>query len=160
MRDILRPALLMMVLLSGVSFAGDKPVPAPGAKGTISAPVAYEDLMLVLSTKDGIAAVAFGKEVEKGVTYRYRFVPQGKEKEESGEGKVFEKYKLVPTKDPDKMEVVDEGSQLFLKAGPIKVEWSYSMAGRGWIYYTPEVVRVQIANAKEFEKVDLKRFMK
>jgi hypothetical protein len=40
------------------------------------------------------------------------------------------------------------------------VEWSYSAKGRGWIYYRPEEVRVQIANAKEFEKLDLKRFLK
>jgi hypothetical protein len=129
----------------------------------ISAPVVYEDLMLVLSTSQGVAAVAFGKEVEEGVTYRYRFLPAGTGAEETGQGKVVEKYRRVPAEAPDGRVVtgvVDEGGKLFIAAGSIRLEWSYSGKGRGWVYYQPEQIRVQIAHARQFEKVDLKRFRK
>src|SRR5438045_3768355 len=58
----------------------------------ISAPVLYKDLMLIIATKEGIAAVVFGDEVEKGVNYRFRFLPADSDKEQAGEGKVFEKW--------------------------------------------------------------------
>ena len=157
MRVIIGFVLLLAALPAVRGFAADTPE-------KISAPVVYQNLMLILTTNDGVAAVAFGKEIDEGVTYRYRFLPKGAEKEESGEGKVFEKYRRVPTKDGPQGQVVtgleDLGSKLVLAAGPIKLEWSYSAPGRGWIYYQPEQIRVQIANAKEFDKADLKRFRK
>jgi hypothetical protein len=55
--------------------------------------------------------------------------------------------------------VEDDGGMLFINAGTIKLEWSRSRKGGcGWIYYRPEEIRVQIANAKEFEKIKLQRF--
>jgi hypothetical protein len=152
--------LLVVLPLSAPPFTGEIAVPSP-APAKVSAPVVYQDLMLIVSTRDGVAAVAFGKEIEEGVTYRYRLLLKGAEKERSGEGKVFEKYERVPTQGPHGEVVtgiVDRGSELFLTAGSVKLEWSYSAKGRGWVYYQPEQVRVQIANAAEFEKIDLKRF--
>src|SRR5262249_47465014 len=141
--------LLVVLPLSAPSILGEIAGPFP-APAKISAPVVYEDLMLIVSTRDGVAAFTFGKEIEEGVTYRYRLLLKGAEKERSGEGKVFEKYERVPTPGPNGMVVtglVDRGSELFLTAGPVKLEWSYSAKRRGWVYYQPEQVRVQIAKA-------------
>jgi hypothetical protein len=115
--------------------------------------------MLVLTHEKGVAAVIFTDETKDGVKYRYRYIPKDG-KEESGTGELFEKYKRRPSDKPGKTLVVDDGGQLFLKAGPSKVEWSYSGKGKGHIYYRPEYVRLQIADAGDFEKIDLKRFMK
>jgi hypothetical protein len=149
--------VLLTALAAVRGFAADTPE-------KISAPVVYKNLMLILTTNDGVAAIAFGKEIDEGVTYRYRFLPKNGEKETSGEGKVFEKYRRVPTKAGPHGQVVtgleDLGSELVIAAGPVRLEWSYSAPGRGWVYYQPEQIRVQIANAKEFEKSDLKRFRK
>jgi hypothetical protein len=161
MKAYLGIAMSLLLPLVGISPAREKPASAPAEKQ--SAPVVYEDLMLILSTRDGVAAVVFGKDLEEGVTYRYRYLPKGTEKEQSGDGKVFEKYERVPTAGPHGQVVTgldDKGSQLFITAGAIKLEWSYAAKGRGWIYYQPEEVRVQIANAREFAKCDLKRFAK
>jgi hypothetical protein len=153
--------LLVVLPLSAPLVAGKKAAPPAAAPAKISAPVVYEDLMLIVSTSDGVAAIAFGKEIEQGVTYRYRLLLKGAEKERSGEGKVFEKYERVPTQGPHGEVVaglVDRGSELFLTAGPVKLEWSYSAKRRGWVYYQPEQVLVQIAKAGDFEKIDLQRF--
>ncbi len=123
----------------------------------ISAPIVYDGLMLVLSDEDGVAAIIFPTEIERGVKYKYRYLPiHGKE--ERGEGEVFEKYRNLPGSKPGETQVVNDGGKLSIKAGALKVVWSAAQAGRGYIYYHPELIRVQIANASDFEKLDLGRF--
>jgi hypothetical protein len=152
-------ALALLFLWGGICPAGDPPASAPAEK--LSAPVVYADVLLILSSEDGVAAVLFDKDLEQGVSYRYRFLPKGTDPEQTGDGKVFEKVERVPTKGPHGQVVtgvVDKGSQLFIAAGPMKLQWSFAAKGKGWVYYRPEEVRVQIANAKDFEKLDLRRF--
>jgi hypothetical protein len=160
MKCCLTIAMLLLPPFVGASVAGKRSSAAPGK---LSAPVVYKELVLILATKDGVAAVVFGEDIEDGVVYHYRFLPNGTEKEQTGDGKVFEKYELIPTRGPHGLLVtgaVDKGGQLLITAGPIKLEWSYAGKGRGWVYYQPEDVRVQIAGAKDFKKYDLKRFAK
>lgn len=136
----------------------------------VTAPVVYKDLMLVLVTKDGAAAVAFTEvfdeetsDTEKRycVKYRFRYESRDGKTHKSGIGVVYERY----TKGR-----YDHGD-LFVTAGPIRVEWSRGGAKRGWIYYAPEKTRVHAANARGFEdwkgpfgtaqkRLDLRRFMK
>jgi hypothetical protein len=161
MKAYLGFALGLLFPLVGISPAREKTASALPEK--LSAPVVYEDLMLILSTRDGVAAVVFVEDIVEGVAYRYRFLAKGTEKEQTGEGKVFEKYERAPTRGPHGRVVtgaLDKGSQLFITAGPTKLEWSYSSKGRGWVYFRPEEIRVQIANAKQFATCDLKRFAK
>jgi hypothetical protein len=103
-------------------------------------------------------AVVFTNKLEKGIGYKFRYESADGKTKETGAGKLFEKYKRLPGKDPG--EVVDDGGELWFKAGPFEVEWSVGGEGRGWIYYSPEKVRVHIAHAKHFDKLDLKRFAK
>jgi hypothetical protein len=154
-------ALSLIVSLAGTSPAEGAPAPAAPAK--VSAPVVYEDLMLIVAAKEGVAAVVFVKDLPNGAAYRYRFLPKDGGKEQTGEGKVLEKYERVPTKGPQGRVVtgaVDKGSRLVIEAGLIKLEWSYSAKGRGWVYYRPEEVRVQIGNARDLATCDLRRFAK
>jgi tetratricopeptide (TPR) repeat protein len=132
-------------------------VPKSRGVAPISAPVTYEGLMLVLSNEKGAAAIAFTREIQYGVTYRYRYSPkQGKE--EFGEGKVFEKSRTIHGSKPDEVHRVNDKEELVLEAGPLHVVWSFAEVGKGYIYYHPEHVRVQIASANDFEKIDLNRF--
>ena len=73
----------------------------------------------------------------------------------TGTGLLFEKYK------PDgerKFLVVNDDGQLRISAGHFQVEWSEGDADMGWFYYNPEDIRVQLANAKQFETIKLERF--
>ena len=142
----------------GIALAGDEPEYFPSVDG-MSAPITYEGLMLVLIHEKGVAAVVFGEETKEGVKYKYRYLPKGG-KEESGLGEVFERYIRLPGDKPNETRLIDDGGQLYLKAGPSRVQWSYVAKGYGHIYYRPKYVEVKSASAREFEKLDLKRFLK
>ena len=44
-----------------------------------------------------------------------------------------------------------DGGSLWIEAGTIRIGWSTRDAGQGWVYYEPEKMRLQIANADRFE---------
>ncbi|MBL9162077.1 MAG: hypothetical protein JNL18_04965 [Planctomycetaceae bacterium] len=58
----------------------------------ISAPVHYEDSILIVTTKQGVAAIQFTKPIDNegrtGLEYQYRFFEEGKT-EQTGKGDVF-----------------------------------------------------------------------
>ncbi len=138
----------------------------------LAAPIVYDNLMLIVSGDKGVAAIVFPTEASSGVSYRYRFLSRVKGKESTGDGKVFERYELVPpanirgplpritTLHRGGFGVLDKGSNLIISADMIKLKWSYSRKGRGWVYYIPEDMKVQIAAAEDFGKIDLRRFLK
>jgi tetratricopeptide (TPR) repeat protein len=123
----------------------------------VSAPIVYEELMLVLSNEDGAAAITFAHEIKRGVMYRYRYLTKYG-KEESGEGEVFEQHKRLSGDTLVEAQVVNDRGKLTLEAGPLHLTWSFAGAGKGYIYYHPEFICVEIANARDFEKIDLNRF--
>ena len=142
---------------------GPGPDPAPD----VTAPVGYKDLMLVLVTRDGAAAVVFEGVAADGnqVEYRFRYESADGKKKLSGTGKLFERQLGQGGYDP---------AGLSIAAGPISVKWSRGGADRGWIYYAPEVVTVHLAHADNFaarvrrlgqqvfedKELDLRRFMR
>ena len=129
----------------------------PRIVAAISAPIVYKELMLIVDNEDGIAAIVFPKEVKYGVKYRYRYLTKHG-KEESGEGEVSEKHKRLSSETPGEAAIASDQGKLSLNAGPLHLIWSFAEAGRGYVYYHPELVRVQIANAADFETIDLNRF--
>lgn len=147
---------------------GEQPAPGPRAPNSISAPVAYKDLMLVLVTTDGAAAVVFRDVVEggKGVAYKFRYESADGKTTRAGEGKVLER-RLPGGAGYDV-------TSLDIKAGPMTLRWSAGGPERGWIYYIPEAMAVHLADAGHFEDnvrmigpqrvehkaLDLKRFLR
>src|SRR5262245_30830313 len=117
----------------GMARGQDEPEYLPSVDG-VSAPITYKGLMLVLIHEKGVAAVVFGDETKDGVQYKYRYLPKGG-KEESGKGEVFERYIHLPGEKPNETRLIDDGGQLYLEAGPSRVEWSYVAKGKGQIYY-------------------------
>jgi hypothetical protein len=172
------PLLFLAILLCGRMVAASAEPEEPrsyGASqdntGLISSRVMYEDTMLVAVTSDGVAAIVFGERIKDdehikgGIKYRFRFLKRGSKKEIVGEGSVFERYK----------DGNYDGGQLTIKAGAIRIGWSAGGDNvRGWVYYKPESMRLQIADGKRFEdnavedgdqvslyeKLDLRRFLK
>jgi hypothetical protein len=137
---------------------------------SVSAPIDYKDLMLILTTKETIVAIVFddeidtrskdGTETEKGVKYRFRSLSLNEKKESLGEAVVVEKFKHMKTDNPRIIEYVDLGSVLQIKVGTAKRKWGYQGPGRGWLYYYPEDVTVQIAHRRNFKSISLDRFRK
>lgn len=129
----------------------------------ISAPVFYKDTMVVAVSEKGVAAIVFEQPHENGVKYRYRFLAKGAKEEVTGGGRVYELY----------TDGKYDGGELTIKAGEVDVVWSVGGLDRGWLYYEPETLRLQIANANRFDntyqdeekqvidrpQVDLKRFL-
>jgi hypothetical protein len=151
-----------LILAVGAAAIGQPPritgINEVDTNDRVSAPVVYADLMLVLASDQGVAAFVFTDKLKEGRAYKFRYESKDGKTKESGSGKVFEKYKRIPPDKPNEFDVVDEGSELYLKAGPLKLEWSYSSDERGWVYYNPDKVRVQIAKADDFDKISLGRF--
>jgi hypothetical protein len=163
------PTVLACLIIAVAKTATGQPPPITGVKEVdtedrVAAPVYYKDQMLVLATDQGVAAVVFTDKVKEGAKegrkYKFRYESKDGKTKESGTGAVYENYKRVPQKEAGKFAVEDLGSELYLKAGPIKLEWSLAEDESGWLYYNPDKVRVQIASADEFDKVSLKRFAK
>ena len=141
----------------------------PVTPQTISGPIVYRDLMLIVMDRERVVAFAFGDEIKEGVRYEFRSYSVATKKETIGAGSVFRKFKpldkppivVVDGKkvDPKSEWSVDDGSVFFLKADSLKLGWTYQTTGSGWIYYEPEKIRVQIAHSKNFKKIDLTRFI-
>ena len=123
-----------------------------------SAPIEYKKWIAVIVAPKATAAVEFTDEIEKGVNYRYRCLNQGQEVAQVGEGKVFENYRTVPGEEPGSRMLINDGGQLFIQAGAIKVEWSYEEQGKGYIYYDPLAGRVYLARPSDYATLDLSRF--
>ena len=161
--------VLTVVVCLGASFGRAAPAPRERPpEPDVAAPVAYSDLMLVLVTKDGAAAVIFDSVAAEGneVEFSFRYESADGKKKLSGTGKLFERRMAQGGYDP---------AGLAIKAGEVSVQWSRGGTERGWIYYAPEVVTVHLAHAKDFrdrvekaapagemkyKELDLRRFMK
>jgi hypothetical protein len=139
---------------AGVSAAP----PAEQPRGQMSAPVVYDEAVLVVATDAGVAAFAFTERVHLGIGFTFRFRPAGGGKDETGTGKVFERYKAVQRRGPNDVEYVYDGGELWLTAGPVKLEWSRGGPKSGWVYFDPAKMKVQAVEGIKFEAMDLKRF--
>jgi hypothetical protein len=122
--------------------------------------VVYKKWVVVLATDAAVAVVRFTEAPEEGARYQFRCLKKGQTAEEKGEGKVFEKYKRFPGEKPGETVLVDDGGQLLVEAGAVKVEWSYAGDGQGYVYYAPGKVRIYLASPAEFGTLSLRQFMK
>ena len=116
-----------------------------------------ENQVLLITTKDGIAAIHFSDfgDMDGVSTYEWRFQPTDGSSEAEGSGQVFEKYEATE-KEPDHYELKDIGSKLQVVAGPIQVGWSYSSPNTGWIYYDPEHCNTKIISETALGDINLK----
>jgi hypothetical protein len=143
----------------------------------MSAPIAYTDLMLVLVSNEGAAAVIFDEVSEDGnsVQYKFRYQSVDGKKTLCGTGKLFERRLSTAERRLSTVGGYDPYG-LSITSGPVSIKWSRGGADRGWIYYAPEVVTVHLAHADNFksqeqkigfsgestitEELDLRRFMR
>lgn len=168
--------LSLVIAIQGSSACfGQAPVPAGDE---YPAGITYKDLMLVLVTEDGAAAVVFpanAEEADGSLNYSFRYESRDGKVKKSGKGQVAERHK--PGTDPEVERNADGtiAGEPYIAAGPIRLQWSAGTADSGFVYYAPERVKVHIAHAKFFQAstsfdpfaggieekaLDLRRFMK
>ena len=157
---------ISMILLVSLLFGASPPRQERGPlqpeaqpedqKTRVSAPVLYSAVALVLSTDECAAAVRFEADTPEGARYRYRYVAEWQEEVSTGAGEVFEHY----ARDRDTPFVVDAGSRLYVEAGSLGLEWSFSGPGKGWVYWKPEEMCVEMISVQDFDRIDLARFMR
>src|SRR6516225_5006386 len=136
------PVLLGMALFHSVAVPAGQFPPDSGMKDRMTACIHYKELMLIVSDSKGVGAVMFTKEIKDGVEYRYRYQSKDGKIKQEGTGKVFEKFKRLPRNEANKVFVINDGGQLYIEAGPLVVEWSYSSKGMGCLYYRPERIHI------------------
>src|SRR5262245_8227088 len=86
------------ILAVALLVPGDPAGAEPREKGDNAVKVEYDGAVLVVATADGVAAFAFTDRVHLGTEYKFRFRPKDGGREQTGEGKVFERYKAVQGK--------------------------------------------------------------
>lgn len=113
-----------------------------------------------LIRRDGeYGAVKLTKTTSKGdggVAYTWHYQPNESlgftgESVVNGEGEVFEKYRRVKGTG-DSWKVEDDGGELFIVCGELRVEWSQS----NWIYFdTPQgPVEIALTGKADIEEID------
>ena len=106
----------------------------------------YDSNVLVISSDAAVAVINLLQGDGHNVSYLYRMLDCSTGAISSGKGVLFDHPKSPEQSNP------------WISVGPFRIQWSYNVAGKGWIYYSPEIVRVQLANKKHFDGLVLRRF--
>lgn len=154
-------------LLTGFTLAGMAGSPEqenPKWQPSIAAPIHYATTAVILADNNGIACVKFRcppdhksntSATSDVVEYQYRYRAKDGV-ETSGHSVLYENR--ITVADGGESGTVDVGGHLKLIAGHFQLEWSQGDRKQGWLYYTPETLRLQITAANKFEKLPLRRF--
>jgi hypothetical protein len=150
---ILVPVLLVSLLMAPAR-EGKRPLDqgAPRQENDIAAPVVYESNLLVFTTEKGVTAVRFyepiSEENKSGIHYEFRYESRDGKLNNEGKGELYESRDEAGT-------LV---GRLRLQVEGLSIGWSTSGTQRGWIYYEPEKVKVQLADPAEFHGKEERRF--
>jgi len=87
--------------------------------------------LLVIRGPLGIAAIELKFRFGGRASYKWRFAEKARGSIVSGDGALFEQYGKNKR---DGFLVTDLGGELFISAGPYKIEWSYRNFRSGWVY--------------------------
>lgn len=137
-----------------VSFLGTSVCFGQAPADEIPAPITYKDLMLVLVTAEGAAAIVFPAGVEEkdgSVHYSYRYESRDGTVRKSGKSQVSEKRKPGTDREVERNPDGSIAGVQYLGAGAISLQWSAGSAESGYVYYAPERIKVHIAHAQHFE---------
>jgi len=146
-----RYAILMLIVAVSGCSSRFPAVVNPDAIGLA------EDEMLIVRSTGGVAVIDFTDFGDQSSvsTYRWRFSASPDAQELTGQGEVFEKFKEVITDDGAR-ELDRLRSQLYVIAGPFKIEWSYSSAGSGWLYLNKTQIKTTTLPDADFETYKLR----
>jgi hypothetical protein len=113
------------------------PAEASKVDGSISPPSRSLQIqngeVLVLKSKQGMAAIAISFAPGCRASYQWRYKPVVGA-ESNGAGELYEQYGVAQKPN----ELTDLNGKLVLKAGPLSAEWSCGTESSGWIYQSPD----------------------
>ncbi len=125
---------------------------ASNTKAQRSILVTTNDVIHVLTRSNAIAVIQFTSFGPDSASYRWRFRPAGSQIVESGTGQVRESYDSK-TKVANIYLLTPKSDNLTtVRAGDIKLKWSYASTKKGWLYYHPDRGSVQILSSDAFNK--------
>jgi hypothetical protein len=138
---------------------------APPILELVSSFLDYRRLALVFSDARGAGIIDLldesggveGKTERRGLSYRWRYLAKDQAEATEGEGEVHSVSHMLS---PGFSQYDIEASMTTIRAGPLCVDWSYGAPGMGFIYWKPEVLRVEPVIQESFETLDLRRFIR
>lgn len=108
------------------------------------------DAVVVVVRADGCqAAVQFTRFGVKTATYRWRCRAPGSQAVQTGTGAVFEKEPY--DKSPEALALPRHDCNV--RAGDVRLAWSYGGTNQGYLYFFPSRERVRILDVDAFERV-------
>jgi hypothetical protein len=121
--------------------------------------VSTNDVVLIKTTSGAVAVIqftsfsAFTNSGPLTASYRWRFRLTPSQAISSGTGEVRESYDRTPSADGKGYDVspkVDNNTKV--KAGDIKIEWSYGTESSGYLYYYASRAEIKILDSEAFNK--------
>lgn len=103
--------------------------------------------LLVLTGAQGTAVVELKYLNGCKAMYRWRHAETPRGAESKGTGELFEQYGRSHR---DGKLVTDVGGEIFIKAGPYRIEWSCGGSGSGYIYPRPKEVEAYVLPKTSF----------
>jgi hypothetical protein len=140
-------SLLPLTLLCGVALHG-APIDVTGSAPNRKTVAATTNDVLLIQTPSGAAAVVqFTAFYSDGAAYRWRFRAPQSHTVQTGSGRVAESYASAPQPDGRRLVTPKPAHDPIVRAGDIRIEWSYGSNTNGYVYFQTNRARIQVLSS-------------
>lgn len=149
--------MAVLALLIAVSALAQNPaldaLPAvpPTTSQRKSLSVTTNDVVVVKSASGGVAVVQFTEFGPDRASYRWRYRSAKSQLITNGEGRVRESYDRKPKPDGGYVVTPKTDHENTVRAGEIRMEWSYGSVTNGWLYYHPNRATMKVLGSSAFD---------
>src|SRR5207245_1080120 len=110
------------------------------------------DVVVVKTPSGAVAVVQFTSFDAYTASYRWRYRAAKSQPISSGKGQLRESYDHSPRPDGGYDVAAKADHDTTVRAGDLRMEWSYGSTTNGWLYYHPSRATVQKLNSSAFDK--------
>jgi hypothetical protein len=145
-------SLLSLTLLCGIALPA-APIDVTGSapnKKTVSATT--NDVLLIQTPSGAAAVVQFTAFDSDGAAYRWRFRAAQSPTVQKGTGRVAESYASTPQPGGRRLVTPKPAHDPIVRAGDIKIEWSFGSDTNGYVYFQINRARIQVLSSSAFER--------
>ncbi len=138
-----------LACLPGSLLAADLPEPTGDRK---SLSVTTNDVVVLQAAAGGVAVIQFTSFSSDTAFYRWRHRRAKAQPTTSGKGQVRESYDRKRSADGGYEVTPKADHDTTVRAGDLRVEWSYGSLTNGWLYYHPSRLTIQVLSWSAFDK--------